>query len=78
MLQCSATPNILSTDMREFAFNVSALLVSISLLLLGNGLAMTLLGVRAQMEGFSTVITGFLMSAYFIGYIFGALAVPKM
>lgn len=64
--------------MREFAFNVSALLVSISLLLLGNGLAMTLLGVRAQMEGFSTVVTGFLMSAYFIGYIFGALAVPKM
>lgn len=64
--------------MRDFAVNVAALLVSISLLLLGNGLTMTLLGVRAQMEGFSTVITGFLMSAYFIGYIFGALSVPKM
>ena len=64
--------------MRDFAFNVSALLVSMSLLLLANGLAMTLLGVRAQMEGFSTVITGFLMSAYFVGFIGGAVAIPKM
>lgn len=64
--------------MRDIVVNVSALLVSISLLLLGNGLQMTLLGVRAQIEDFSTVITGFLTSAYFIGYILGALAIPKM
>jgi MFS family permease len=64
--------------MRDLLINVSALLLSISFLLLGNGLQMTLLGVRAQIEDFSTVITGFLTSAYFIGYIIGALTIPRM
>ncbi len=64
--------------MKDLVVNISALLISISLLLLGNGLQMTLLGVRAQMEDFSTVTTGFLTSAYFIGYMIGALTIPRL
>jgi MFS family permease len=64
--------------MRVIIINAGALFLSISLLLVANGLQMTLLGLRAQIEGFSTVITGFMMSAYFVGYILGALTVPNL
>ena len=57
---------------------LSALLVGVALLLLGNGLQNTLLGVRAGIEGFPTLATGALMSAYFIGYIGGSLYGPML
>ena len=36
----------------------------------------TLLGLRATVEDFGT-LTGFIMSAYFIGYLFGSTRAPK-
>ncbi|TVQ84738.1 MAG: MFS transporter [Micavibrio sp.] len=65
-------------NMRDILASIAALMISISLLLLGNGLQGTLIGIRAQIEGFSTAMTGFLMSGYFIGHILGALYVPRM
>lgn len=43
-----------------------------SLLLLGNGLFGTLLGVRASLESFGIATTGIIMSAYFLGYTIGS------
>jgi MFS family permease len=43
------------------------------LLLLANGMFGTLLGVRSQIEGFSTQIVGLIMAAYFLGLLQGAL-----
>ncbi len=52
---------------------VVALLLSYGLLLLANGLFSTLLGVRTQVEGFSTTLVGFIVAAYFGGLLLGGL-----
>lgn len=53
--------------------SVASLLLSYGLLLLGNGLFMTLLGVRTKLEGFSTEIIGAIAAGYFAGFLIGAL-----
>ncbi len=53
--------------------SISSLLLSYGLLLLGNGMMGTLLGLRSQLEGFSTEITGLIMSGFFVGMLLGAL-----
>jgi len=52
------------------------LLISVGVLILGNGLQGTLLPVRAQLEGFSTVAIGVLGSFYFLGFALGCVGVP--
>jgi MFS family permease len=53
--------------------SVFSLLLSYGLLLLANGFFGTLLGVRSQIEGFSTSVVGLIMAAYFLGLLQGAL-----
>jgi MFS family permease len=55
---------------------VSALLLSVAILLMGNGLQGTLLPVRAGIEAFSTFDIGILGSAYFLGFALGCLLGP--
>jgi len=55
-----------------------ALFLGLALIMLGNGLQGSLLGIRASMEGFSISVTGLVMSGYFIGLIAGATIVPKI
>lgn len=50
-----------------------ALLVSVSILLTGQGLQGTLLPVRASLEDFSTVSIGAMGAAYFFGFTIGCL-----
>lgn len=54
------------------------LFIGIALMMLGNGLQGTLLGVRASMEGFATITTGLVMTGYFVGFLVGSLAVPGL
>lgn len=53
------------------------LFIGIAFIMLGNGLQGTLLGVRASLEGFSTTMTGFVMTGYFVGFLAGSALVPK-
>lgn len=53
-----------------------ALLLGMLLLMLGNGLQGTLLGVRGAIEGFSTGELSFVMSAYFAGFLLGSFRAP--
>jgi MFS family permease len=55
---------------------IFALLLSVSLLLMGNGLQTTLLPVRANIEVFSAIDIGILGSAYFLGYALGCVFGP--
>lgn len=55
-----------------------SLLLGMALLMVGNGLQGTLLGVRATLEGFPTAITGILMSGYFAGFLIGSTLAPKL
>ncbi|WFF41148.1 MFS transporter [Salinicola endophyticus] len=48
-----------------------ALLGSVALLLLGNGLINTLLTLRGASEGFPTALIGLIMSGYFVGFVCG-------
>jgi MFS family permease len=47
-------------------------------LMLGAGLQSTLLGLRATLEGFPTLVTGIIMSCYYVGYVLGTLIAPPL
>ncbi len=64
--------------MIKMLFPIMALLFSIGLLLVGQGLLLTLLPLRAQTHGFSPTEIGFTGSAYFIGFVVGCLVVPRI
>ena len=54
------------------------LFFGLGLIMVGNGLQGTLLGVRASIEGFETVTIGLIMSLYYFGFLAGSYYVPKM
>jgi MFS family permease len=55
-----------------------ALLLGMMLLMVGNGLQGTLLGVRGGLENFSTFSMSIVMAAYFLGFIGGSRMAPEM
>jgi len=55
-----------------------ALLLGMLLLMIGNGLQGTLLGVRGSMEGFSPFTMSIIMSAYFVGFLGGSRMAPDL
>jgi MFS family permease len=57
--------------------NSWALFLGLGLIMLGNGLQGSLLGLRASMEGFGVTATGLMMSGYYIGLLIGATMVPR-
>ncbi len=55
-----------------------ALLLGMCLLMVGNGMQGTLLGIRGDIEGFSTLEMSIVMSAYFVGFLGGSRMAPGM
>jgi MFS family permease len=55
-----------------------ALLLGLMLLMLGNGLQGTLLGIRGGIEGFETWQMSVVMSSYFLGFLVGSQRAPHM
>lgn len=55
-----------------------ALFVGMFMLMVGNGLQGTLLGLRGDLEGFSTFSLSIVMSAYFLGFLFSSRFTPKL
>lgn len=55
-----------------------ALLFGMFLLMLGNGMQGTLLGIRGELEGFDTFKMSIVMSAYFVGFLGGSRLAPRM
>ncbi|MFN7003093.1 MAG: MFS transporter [Roseinatronobacter sp.] len=55
-----------------------ALLLGMLFLMVGNGVQGTLLGIRGAIEGFSTAQMSIVMSAYFVGFLFGSRLAPEM
>ena len=54
------------------------LFLGMFMLMIGNGLQGTLLGLRADIEGFSTFAISVVMSAYFVGFLFGSRLTPRL
>jgi MFS family permease len=57
---------------------LSALLLGVAILFLGNGLQAVLLPVRATIEAFATTSIGLIASAYSAGFIVGCLSMPHI
>ncbi|MQY41617.1 MFS transporter [Epibacterium sp. SM1969] len=55
-----------------------ALLLGVGLLMLGNGLQSSLLGVRGSLAGFSNIELSLVMAAYFAGFLGGSRLAPVM
>ena len=58
--------------------NSWALFLGMMLLMVGNGMQGTLLGIRGEIEGFSAFEISIVMSAYFAGFFGGTRATPEM
>lgn len=58
--------------------NSWALMIGMLLLMLGNGLQGTLIGVRGALENIDSNWMGFIMSAYFIGFLGGSKLAPVL
>lgn len=54
------------------------LFAALSFLMVGNGLQSSLVGLRANFEGFSTTVTGVVMTGYYLGFLGGAFFVPRI
>jgi MFS family permease len=54
------------------------LLLGVMLLMVGNGMQGSLLGIRGRIEDFSTLQLSFVMSGYFVGFLFGSRIAPQM
>lgn len=54
------------------------LLLGMALLMLGAGLQGTLVGLRASLEGFPTLLAGIMLAAYYLGYMVGSVMTPPL
>ena len=52
------------------------LFFGLALIMIGNGIQLVLLGVRATDAGFSNFVSGLVMGGYFLGLFLGSLSVP--
>lgn len=57
---------------------ISSLLLSIAILLVGNGLLGTLLTLRGSAEGYTAITIGIIMAMYFAGFIVGTFLCPEI
>jgi MFS family permease len=64
--------------MIEVLRNSWALLLGVMLLLMGNGIQGTLLGIRGGIEGYDAATMSLVMSAYFMGFLAGSTYAPRM
>ena len=65
-------------SLRTTALKAWPLFFGLAMMMVGSGLQGPLLGVRATQAGFGTNITGLIMSLYYVGYLLGTLAMPKL
>ncbi|TNC81256.1 MAG: MFS transporter [Oleiphilus sp.] len=64
--------------MKPILLSIVSLLFGTAILLLGHGLAGTLLTLRSAAEQYSDIQIGMIMSAYFVGYIVGTWFCPAL
>ncbi|MGI9611052.1 MAG: MFS transporter [Acidimicrobiia bacterium] len=70
----------MSTTRLETSSAITAargLFAALGLLMLGNGLLGTLLGIRSEIEGFATAATGVIMASYYAGFLLASRMIPR-
>jgi len=64
--------------LRTTLIGIYALLLGAGAINLGMGLQGSLIGLRAGIESFSTILTGVVMSSYYAGFVIGSLVAPRI
>ncbi len=64
--------------MRQQLTSIAAILLSAAIFIAGNGLIGTLIPVRAHLAGFSTEALGLIGSTYYMGFVAGCFAGPRL
>ena len=72
----TAEPHIGGPALASPSARSTALFAGIALLMAGNGLQNTLLGVRAESEGFGSTVAGLVMAMNFVGFLAGSALAP--
>lgn len=54
------------------------LFLAVLFMMIGNGLQISLIGVRSTLEAFPTTVTGVIIAAYYVGFLFGSFQVPRV
>lgn len=68
----------MTTDTQRTVVNAWGLFTALLFLMLGRGLFGVLVGVRSELEGFSTLTTGVIVASYFAGFLAGSQIAPRM
>jgi MFS family permease len=69
---------MINIEFKKTLFLAWPLFMGLSMIMMGNGLQGTLLGLKADHEGFPVYATGIVMSMYYVGFLLGCYVVPKM
>jgi MFS family permease len=64
--------------MTRYLVPIAGLLLSVAILLIGHGLQLTLIPLRGELLGWSATEIGLTGSAYFLGFVAGCLAIPRI
>jgi MFS family permease len=64
--------------MRNHLYSIAAILFSAAIFIAGNGLIGTLIPVRGHLAGFSTDALGLIGSFYYLGFVAGCFAGPRL
>ena len=64
--------------MFQVFFSAWALLIGMGMLMVANGMQSSILGIRGEIEGFSTYEMSIVMSAYFAGFLGGSQMAPRL
>jgi MFS family permease len=62
---------------RSVVVPVLPLFAGLALLMVGNGLLSSLLGIRSDLEGFPTLVIGIVMVMHYVGFLVGSLLIPR-
>lgn len=79
--QASEVPNcafLTVANMNAVVGSITALLISIFILLIGHGLQLTVAPLYASELGWSVTLIGYTGSSYFLGFVLGCLTIPKL
>jgi MFS family permease len=57
---------------------LTSLLAGVGMLVIGVGLLFSVLGIRANLSGFSSLTLGLVMSAYYLGFLLGSFVCPPL
>ncbi len=74
MSRASGSPDLQAPSV---AVATRALFLGLALLMAGNGLQGSLVGIRSEAEGFSLAVSGLIMAAYFAGFFAGSAFAAK-